>query len=150
MAINGQTQPQKFSLYRYREGKSDLEHGKWFKRQDQGGPNKRTMQRLLLTLGLVAISLRSSLYVPQPKTVFVDIVARRRDKGRVRIVEAVEQGGNLRHCRIHRIRLGDILFGLLDFCVPVQAMQLGIVIVLLYVRSNGAQHLRGVVTIKLR
>jgi hypothetical protein len=52
MAINGQTQPQKFSLYRYREGKSDLEHGKWFKRQDQGGPNKRAMQRLLLTLGL--------------------------------------------------------------------------------------------------
>jgi hypothetical protein len=33
------------------------ERGKWFKRQDQGGPNKRTMQRLLLTLGLVAISL---------------------------------------------------------------------------------------------
>jgi hypothetical protein len=57
VAINGQTQPQKFSLYRHREGKSDLEHGKWFKRQDQGGPNKRTMQRLLLTLGLVAISL---------------------------------------------------------------------------------------------
>jgi Peptidase family S41 len=87
---------------------------------------------------------------PQPKTVFVDVVARRRDKGRVRIVEAVEQGGNLRDCRIHRIRLGDILLGLLDFCVPVQAMQLGIVIVLLYVRSNGTQHLQGVVTIKLR
>jgi hypothetical protein len=66
MAINGQTQPQKFSLYRYREGKSDLEHGKWFKRQDQGGPNKRTMQRLLLTLGLVDISLRSSLYAEDP------------------------------------------------------------------------------------
>jgi hypothetical protein len=66
MAINGQTQPQKFSLYRYREGKSDPEHGKWFKRQDQGGPNKRTMQRLLLTLGLVAISLRSSLYAEDP------------------------------------------------------------------------------------
>ncbi len=66
MAINGQTQPQKFSLYRYREGQSDPEHGKWFKRQDQGGPNKRTMHRLLLTLGLVAISLRSSLYAEDP------------------------------------------------------------------------------------
>jgi hypothetical protein len=66
MAINGQTQPQKFSLYWYREGKSDPERGKWFKRQDQGGPNKRTMQRLLLTLGLVAISLRSSLYAEDP------------------------------------------------------------------------------------
>ena len=66
MAINGQTQPQKFSLYRYREGKSDPEHGKWFKRQDQGGPNKRTMKRLLLTLGLVAISLQSSLYAEDP------------------------------------------------------------------------------------
>jgi len=30
MAINGQTQAQKFSLYRYREGKSDTERGKWF------------------------------------------------------------------------------------------------------------------------
>jgi len=64
MAINGQTQPQKFSLYTHREGKSDPEHGKW--RQHQGGPNKRTMQRLLLTLGLVAISPRSSLYAEEP------------------------------------------------------------------------------------
>ena len=38
---------------------------KLFKRQDQG-PNKRMMQRLLLTLGLVAISLRSSLYAEDP------------------------------------------------------------------------------------
>jgi hypothetical protein len=45
MAISGQTPPQEFSLYRYRKGKSDPEHGKWSKRQDQGGPNKRTMQR---------------------------------------------------------------------------------------------------------
>jgi len=71
MAINGQTQPQKFSLYRHREGKSDPEHGKWFKRQHQGGPNKRTMQRLLPTLGLVAISLRSSLYAEVPALLWV-------------------------------------------------------------------------------
>lgn len=45
MAISGQTQPQEFSLYRYRKGKSDPEHGKWSKRRDLGGQNKRTMQR---------------------------------------------------------------------------------------------------------
>jgi hypothetical protein len=81
MAINGQTQPQKFSLYRYREGKSDPEHGKWFKRQDQGGPNKRTMQRLLLTLGLVAISLRSALYAEDP--IRYDPVSRQVIEGRL-------------------------------------------------------------------
>jgi hypothetical protein len=48
MAISGQTQPQEFSLYRYRKGKSDPEHGKWSKKQDQGGQNKRTMQRRLV------------------------------------------------------------------------------------------------------
>ena len=36
MPISGQTQPQEFSLYRYCKGKSDPEHGKWSKRQDQG------------------------------------------------------------------------------------------------------------------
>ena len=44
MAISSQTQPQEFSLYRNRKGKSDPEHGKWSKRQDQGGQNERTMQ----------------------------------------------------------------------------------------------------------
>ena len=35
-------------------------------KKDQAGSNKRTMQGLLLTLGLVAISLRSSVYAEDP------------------------------------------------------------------------------------
>jgi hypothetical protein len=51
------------------------------KRQDQGGPNKRTMQRLLLTLGLVAISLRSALYAEDP--IRYDPVSRQVIEGRL-------------------------------------------------------------------
>jgi hypothetical protein len=66
MAINGQTQPQKFSLYRYREGKSDPEHGKWFKKTRSRRAKQAQHAAPIANVGLVAISLRSSLYAEDP------------------------------------------------------------------------------------
>jgi hypothetical protein len=66
MSINGQTQPQKFSLYRYRRGSQIPSTANGSKDKIKEGQKAHTMQRLLLTLGLVAISLRSSLYAEDP------------------------------------------------------------------------------------
>ncbi len=66
MAINGQTQPQKFSLYRYREGKSDPEHGKWFKKTRSRRAKQAHHAAPIANVGLVAISPRSSLYAEDP------------------------------------------------------------------------------------
>src|SRR5580765_2683994 len=81
--------------------------------------------------------------------VVVNVGTRRGNKKSVRIVEAIEGGGDLRHCAIERVSLVNVFLRLAHRGIPIHAMELRIVIVLLNVPGYITQHALRAVAITL-
>src|SRR5690348_12701275 len=81
-------------------------------------------------------------------TICVAIRVLRREKERVRIVQRIESSGNVRHRHIERSRFFYLLLSFGYLCLEVHAMELRIVVVLLYVVRYRGKHVERAAALK--